>query len=123
MKKVILIILLMSNVVLAADYERVYETTMCQYDKFICQWDIIDSNMGVVTYNFSQLPPYTIVDANIGRVEFTPQGTGVFYIRLIATCESGNPAACLWPQERREEVQITVNPSQVWKLRFAELSE
>lgn len=122
MKTVILIILLVCSVA-AADYQLVYEKEMCQFDTFICQWDIIDSNMGVVTYNFAELPPYTIVDANIGRVEFTPQEAGTFYIRLIATCQPNDPVACLWPLERREEVKITVNPSLVWRLRHVELQE
>lgn len=124
MKTAMLILLVCCSVVMAADYDRIYEKEMCQYDpNFICQWDIIDSNMGVVSYNFTELPPHTIVDANIGRVVFTPQEAGVFYIRLIATCDPTIPSACLWPEERWEEVQITVNPSTVWELRFADLSE
>jgi len=126
MKRAILIILLIIAACAFAqptDYQRVYEGQMCQHDKFICQWDIVDSNMGIVTYRFAELPPYTVVDANIGRVESTPQETGTFYIKLIATCEPADPNACLWPKERREEVEITVNPSQVWKLQLVVSSE
>jgi len=125
MKTAILILLIITTCALAQPTNDVFvrERTMCLFDKFVCQWDIIDSNMGVVTYYFTEVPPYTIVDANIGKVVFTPQETGTFNIRMFATCELNDPNACLWPEIRNEEVQITVNPSQVWKLRFVELQE
>jgi len=126
MKRAIITILLFATCVFAEPtivYDPVREVEVCQYHASIFQWDIIDSNMGVVTYRFAELPPYTVVDANIGRVEFTPQETGVFNIKLIATCESADPNGCLWPEEQRKEMQITVNPSAVWDLHLVVSSE
>ncbi len=109
----------------AAEYQLVYEKTMCQGDPndFICQWDIIDSNMGVVTYDFVELPPDAIADANTGRVVFTPSQAGTFYIKLIASCRPYDPNGCLWPEQRWEEVIITVNPPVEWELQFAVVQE
>jgi len=132
MKKLILVLSLLLIVHCAApaagaaqptDYVRTHEDIMCQFGERVYQWSLVDSNMGVVTFHFIELPPYTIVDANIGRVEFTPQEAGEFYIRLFAACEPNDPNACLWPEVREEEVQITVNPSQTWELQLVVSSE
>jgi len=65
MKKAILIVLLFATCAFAQPDNPVcvHKITMCQYKELNCQWDIIDSNMGSVSYYFTELPPYTVVDA------------------------------------------------------------
>ncbi|KKK65435.1 hypothetical protein LCGC14_2974160 [marine sediment metagenome] len=72
------------------------EITVCQNSpKLICGWDIKDSNMGIVTYDFIDLPIGAVADANTGRVVFTPSQVGTHYIKLIASCQPYDPNGCL----------------------------